>query len=455
MNDWLSRRSHPQTYVRPSFAEHHAALPNDLAPQKLVSFLRENGNILFALSSDLSELYRDLAREFEIEFEERGSTLVDHFASLRNDEKHTTVAVPSKHLNQLADIFASVQSDLPFLYNGLAHRLGPNPLAFPVLNAPPTAYSFEVPEDLSTLERLDNPDREVVLGSDPGVALISAFQLLDTNRRNPDDGPKRQGSAGRAVFCGSLEAFSDRLTDKKKVQTHEGTKYTGTSNLAVLSSLTSWLTQRQGVLRVESTAHSRVKEHDKDVRESYEELDVVDENGERRLQRMYRIKDTVIFSIDLVQRTPSGWGPAPTDLDLQVSLVMLDPYITTNLTAAQPTTQAEGDGHGNVLRASPQDDANSSPRFTRYSSTFQLPDRHGVYTFIVDWKRHGWSYIHTRDTAPVRPFNHDEHPRGLHSAWPYVVGATSTMAAFLVFVVLWISTQENDLSEEEKQRKSE
>lgn len=441
------------------FAPTAKSLPSDLAPQKLVNFLQQNGNILFALSSELSELYRDLAREFELEIEERGASVVDHFVSLQNDETHTQIAIPKSYRSQVESIFAGVQDDLPFLFKGVAHRLGSNPLAFPILKAPSTAYSFELPSDLASIDRLDNPDREAVMGSDEDVALISAFQLLDTNRRDENDGPKRQGSAGRAVFCGSLEAFSDKFTRPRgQIRTRDGKTFKGSSNLAVLSALTSWLTQQQGVLRVEQTSHSRVKEHENDVRESYEELDVIDEHGERRLQRMYRIKDTVTFSIDLVQRTPKGWLPAPTDLDLQLSLVMLDPYITTNLTAQQPSTINVNNAatiQTDTVASSIIDGKDGSARATRYSSTIQLPDRHGVYTFIVDWKRHGWSYIHTRDTSPVRPFNHDEHPRGLHSAWPYVVGATSTAVAFLLFCVLWICTQEDERSAEEKQRKDE
>lgn len=92
---------------------------------------------------------------------------------------------------------------------------------------------------------------------------------------------------------------------------------------------------------------------------------------------------------------------------------MLDPYITVPLEAVAPS---------------------------RYAATFDVPDRHGVFTFVVDWKRHGWTYIHTRDTAPVRPFNHDEYPRFLSSAWPYMAGSVSTVAAFLVFSTLWLAT---------------
>jgi len=144
----------------------------------------------------------------------------------------------------------------------------------------------------------------------------------------------------------------------------------------------------------------------------------------------------------------AGWIAAPTDLDLQVSLVMLDPYITTSLSAS-PTE--------NELTTLESDALSSLPAVTntttRYSASFKLPDRHGVFTFSVKWSRNGWSYVSTKDTAPVRPFNHDEHPRWLSSAHPYYAGAWSTVVAFLVFSTIWIMTAEKEMKGEGKKAK--
>lgn len=327
------------------------------------------------------------------------------------------------------------------MFKGVAHRLGVNPLAFPILKPFSTSYSFEIPSGDTTLEKIDNPDREVLLGSHVDASLISAFQLLDTDRRESStNAPKRSGSAGRIIWCGSMAAFSNEYISAKGIQSRDGKQYSGTSNQQVLSTLISWLTRQHGVLRVESTSHERVKMYEGDDRETYEEYQIEEDGQQKHIQRMYRVTDTVTYHIDLSQHTPSGWTPAPTDLDLQVSLIMLDPYITTNLTAASPQSLL-----GN-LNAS----AGITPIFTRYSTTFKLPDKHGVYTFVVDWKRHGWSYIHSRDTVPVRPFNHDEHPRGLHSAWPYVTGASTTIIAFLLFTVIWVCSDETEESKRQK-----
>lgn len=180
--------------------------------------------------------------------------------------------------------------------------------------------------------------------------------------------------------------------------------------------------QERSVLRVVSTGHHREREHVNDLRPEYEETD--------DSQAVYRVKDTVTYHIDLSAHDAQhgGWKAAPRDLDLQVSLVMLDPFVVTKLSATPPSTSVPGTtGIAETTNAT-----------TRYSATFRLPDRHGVFSFVVDWKRNGWTFLNTKDTAPVRPFNHDEHPRFLSAAYPYVAGSFSTMIAFLLFSTLWL-----------------
>lgn len=198
-----------------------------MTPQALVEFLKEDGNILFALSSNLAEQYRDLAREFDVEFDERGTRLVDHFSSLSSDPTHTSVLVQDGLDASLGPLFSAPAAVAdPFLYkNGIVHRVGDNPLAFPILRPASLSYSFEGPlseGEASSIDRLDSPDRELMLGSEADVSLISAFQLLNTDRRNPDQSPKRVGSAGRVAFVGSIEAFSNAAIDTKNIETKDG-----------------------------------------------------------------------------------------------------------------------------------------------------------------------------------------------------------------------------------------
>ncbi|KAE8250377.1 hypothetical protein A4X03_0g6448, partial [Tilletia caries] len=229
-------------------------------------------------------------------------------------------------------------------------------------------------------------------------------------------------NSARALWIGSSALFSDA-------------RLSGGSTRAVLEDLLAWGFQEKGVLRVVKTEHTRVRKGVDDVRPAYEGEGREGEEGFGEGQRMYRIKDFVTYSIELEQYTPElGWSPAPRDLDLQVTLHMIDPYITVPLHA---TTSDDSNSATNL--SSPPVRSSKSKSSTTYTATFQLPDRHGVFSFVLLWRRAGYSYLSTKDTAPVRPFNHDEHPRFLSAAWPYVGGAWSTVAGFLVFVGVWVS----------------
>lgn len=80
----------------------------------------------------------------------------------------------------------------------------------------------------------------------------------------------------------------------------------------------------------------------------------------------------------------------------------------------------------------------------KYTAQFRAPDRHGVFKFVVDYFRPGWSYITSSDKASVVPLRHDEHPRFIVGAYPFYFGAISTSAAFLLFCAIWVSLAEGD-----------
>ena len=102
---------------------------------------------------------------------------------------------------------------------------------------------------------------------------------------------------------------------------------------------------------------------------------------------------------------------------------MLDPHIRTSLS---------------------RDASLSDSKQTTYSTTFRAPDRHGVFKFVVDYWRPGWSYISTSDTASVMPYRHDEYPRFILGAWPFYSSAISMSVAFLLFCGLWVVIGEGD-----------
>ncbi|WFD20217.1 oligosaccharyl transferase glycoprotein complex, beta subunit [Malassezia caprae] len=384
--------------------------PRGLTTHTIVEFLREGGNMLAGVSPQLSESWRDFAREFGLEFGERGTMLVDHlgYDQALDTGNHAAVLVGG-HRDQMgagglateaggvfSDETRSIKEAL--VYRGIAHWVGPNPLAFPLLRPPTTSYQTDPPSittspdgswhaaNVGKLEALHSqPD--LLTGADAhtpdaSASLATAIQLRD--------------NSARVVFVGSTELFGDLYKGAARPLQR-----------AFVDDITSWTFQERGVLRVVRTAHQRLRANEHDVRPDYEENE--------HTSSMYRIKDTLSYSLQVAMFDGQTWGPAPSDLDLQLSAVMLDPYVTVPLKPHR------------------------GPYATMYEADLRLPDRHGVFTLRVNWKRHGWSYVRADDVVPVRPFNHDEYPRMLSSSWPYIAGAFSTMFGFVAFVYLWLT----------------
>ncbi|TIA68352.1 hypothetical protein E3P92_04087 [Wallemia ichthyophaga] len=103
---------------------------------------------------------------------------------------------------------------------------------------------------------------------------------------------------------------------------------------------------------------------------------------------------------------------------LQLDFTMLDPHIRAHV----PPSHISEDGTSMV-----------------YKLTFRVPDRHGIFKFVVDWKRQGYSFIDEQMRTTVAPIRHDEHPRFLNHAWPFYSGTLFTLVSFVAFAALWLS----------------
>jgi oligosaccharyltransferase complex subunit beta len=77
---------------------------------------------------------------------------------------------------------------------------------------------------------------------------------------------------------------------------------------------------------------------------------------------------------------------------------------------------------------------------TTYTTSFKLPDQHGIFNFKVNYKRPFLSNIEEKDTVTVRHFAHDEWPRSwvISGAWPWIAGIGVTVTGWVTFVALWL-----------------
>lgn len=123
-----------------------------------------------------------------------------------------------------------------------------------------------------------------------------------------------------------------------------------------------------------------------------------------------------VYAIDISEYKDGEWVPFKAN-DVQLEVIMLDPYIRTTL------KQVSGDVTSG-----------------RFESHLRLPDVYGVFTFKVNYKRAGYTYLKAEDRVSIRPFRHNEYPRFLTAALPYYTSTGSMIVGFLIFSAVWLST---------------
>ena len=140
----------------------------------------------------------------------------------------------------------------------------------------------------------------------------------------------------------------------------------------------------------------------------------------------YRVSDYTSFSIVIEEfNERHEWAPFIRP-DVPLSFTMIDPYVRHPLTP-----------HPNGT----------------YTTQFQIPDVYGVYKFVVDYRRVGYSALHVSHQVSVTPYRHDQYERFLWVAYPYYTSALTLMGAFLVFG--WVFLYGNTGGEWEVKKVSE
>ncbi|CAK5273944.1 unnamed protein product [Mycena citricolor] len=199
----------------------------------------------------------------------------------------------------------------------------------------------------------------------------------------------------RVSWVGSAEMFSNDFATKPV------TKGVESGNAQFLRELVAWTFQESLVLRIDSTSHHLV-------------------NASEPLE-LYTTNDNLVYSAHISRFNPktSTWVPYSGIDDMQLEFTMLDPHIRT---ALLPVAGSPGE----------------------YSVTFRAPDRHGVFKFVINYKRKGWTHLHSSTTVSVAPPRHDGYPRFLSAAWPYYAGAISTSVAFFLFSAGWLAGESRE-----------
>ena len=203
----------------------------------------------------------------------------------------------------------------------------------------------------------------------------------------------------RVVVLGSTEICSDKFY---YLSMGEDNKLMLESPNAVFcADLLNWNFQRTGVLKFTNVKHNNNKGQSLDT---------------------YRIKDYLEYYIDILEYdyVNDSWKNYDAD-DIQLSFLMMNPYYINQLKRiyGKPT----------------------------YYAKFRAPEKHGVFKFIVDYHRTGYSYIFSSTKVPLRPFYHNEFPRFIPCAYPYYVSVFVILGSFILFSILFLYGKEKEKTE--------
>ncbi|EJD06283.1 Dolichyl-diphosphooligosaccharide-protein glycosyltransferase [Fomitiporia mediterranea MF3/22] len=273
-----------------------------------------------------------------------------------------------------------LSSDIPpVLFDGAPHALGLNPLVVPILRAPPESFATDTDSDNGADAVVDSADKGGEgLWAGSQLGLVTGFQTRTGN--------------GRAVFAGGISLFSNTFTKKKDY-----------GNARFVQDIAKWVFQETNVLRIDEAFHRHAGA-----------------NETAGLPDQYTVNDQVQYTVRVSRWNPDNgeWEPYSGLNDLQLEFTMLDPHIRTAL---------------------PSETCTGSRCQGKYTKIFRAPDRHGVFKFVLDYKRQGWTFLQSALTVPVVPPRHDGYPRFLSAAWPYYAGAISTSTGFVLFTILWLA----------------
>ena len=86
----------------------------------------------------------------------------------------------------------------------------------------------------------------------------------------------------------------------------------------------------------------------------------------------------------------------------------------------------------------------SSTSEKTFTKTFRVPQRLGIFRFIVDFVRPGLKRIDLEEQVSVIQWRHDSFPRFLMKAYPFYLTALLLMGAFAVLVHFLLFSKNDD-----------
>ncbi|KAK7264321.1 hypothetical protein RJT34_31928 [Clitoria ternatea] len=331
----------------------------------ILDFVDSGHDLIVAVDTNASDLIREIATDCGVDFDEDPAAMVvDHsgYAVSATEGDHTLIA--SDDFIKSDVILGSKKIEAPVLFQGIGHSLSPSKnMVLKILSASPSAFSTKRNSKLTSPPSLTGSS----------ISLVSVIQANNN---------------ARILISGSLSMFSNRFFRSGVQKAGSPTKHDKSGNEQFLTELCKWVFHERGHLKAENVQHHKV--------------------GEANTPAMYRINDTLEYSVEIFEWSGTTWEPYVAD-DVQVQFFMMSPYVLKTLST---------DGKGN------------------YFTSFKVPDVYGVFQFKVEYNKLGYTSLSLSKQIPVRPFRHNEYERFIPAAYPYYGAAFSMMAGFFVFTTI-------------------
>ena len=356
-----------------------------------IKILVETGRNLFVVSSErLSNFIKGILRDFGVDSDRSGYKVIDHqhYSALEGGDKgddHTFVY--SGGIEKSPFLFGDeliTQSAQNKIYydGGGAGVFKDNELITPVIMGGSSSYSYKPGEPVSRAPLVSGND--VVFGSILSTRVDSRF-----------------------AHWGSFSVLSNEAFRKiRKLEQVEAETF----HEKALKNFVAWTFGNNGILRWKNLSLRRVGSV---ARDTNGKEGAIEENDND-----VRVRDTLEFMIDIQvwDGHKGGVWKAFRGDDIQLEFTMMDPYIRTRLQSVR-----ENDGNGT------------------FSARVTVPDKIGVYKFVIEHWRAGLSALVVKHQVPVRPFKHNEYERFIGQAIPYYLSAMSMLTGvfFLGLAVLY------------------
>lgn len=245
-------------------------IESKLKVRDIISYFDEGGNVIVIGDVDTSFSYRKLFYAFGIELEESGTVLKDHFSN------HGSVrTISTLNYEPISPFFSQNTCKKPLLYEGIGLNLVnyENYQLYNLIKAEPTTFS-------------KNEITKVAVRAGTSITLTAGVQGLNN---------------ARAILSGSLYFFSNEALENREF-----------GNRQVVEDLIDWNIKRKGIVRVKSMSYHGV--------------------GVDHKETLFNVGEKLFFSAEIEEYDSfhDVWTPYVAD-DLQVELVMLDPWVRTTL----------------------------------------------------------------------------------------------------------------------------